>query len=348
MKLDKIVVGFLTTTALCSQAALASIYPGNVDIVNTELPYPNQKTLEVDYHMFGSEIFNNGRTVNFALTQDGGKSGINIGRDFADISCGSGGLGGTMRCVPSSSTQTYRVNLDSVLSENNRTALANSCVPYEFKVKASYSISSALSFNTVKIGGLGAPDWLVSSGSFSPNRVTAGSQVVINAEVSSANCAQKSGTAPTLAVYLANASKQLIYFYGETPIRLPNGSRHTITIPMLSGLTAGTYYLVLAVDRTNVVAETNENNNVAMGKITVIDSSATEQGIAAKSNVQSANSSGLMTYLTRTDEDNQNFVDPQLPVTPGMKMLKSKETNQDDLFNAINQLDAVALPEHQE
>ncbi|MDW6091671.1 CARDB domain-containing protein [Vibrio rhizosphaerae] len=347
MKLEKIVVGLLTTTALCCQTALASIYPGNVDIVNTDLPYPNQKVLEVDYHMFGSEIFNNGNTVNFALTQDGGKSGINIGRDFADISCGSGGLGGTMRCVPSSSTQTYRVNLDSVLSEQNKKVLADSCVPYEFKVKASYSISSALSFNTVKIGGEGAPDWLVSSGSFSPNQVAAGDQVVINAVVSSANCAQKSGTAPTLAVFLANADKQLIYFYGETPIRLPNGSSHTITVPMLSGLTAGTYYLVLAVDRTNVVAETNENNNIAMGKITVIDSAVGGQSIAPE-NEQSANTSGSMTYLSRTDEDNQNFVDPQLPVTPGMQVLKSREINQDDLFNAINQLDAVALPEHQE
>ncbi|MDW6002754.1 CARDB domain-containing protein [Vibrio mangrovi] len=333
MKLEKIIVGLITTTALCSQAAFASIYPGNVNIVNTELKYPAQKTLEVDYHMFGSEIFNNGNTVNFGLTQDGGDSFINIGRDFADISCGSGGLGGTMRCVPSSSTQTYSVNLDSVLSEQNKTVLANSCAPYEFQVKASYSISSALSMNTVKIGGQGAPDWLVSSGSFSPNQVAAGDKVVINAVVSSANCSQKSGTAPTLAVFLANADKQLIYFYGETPIRLPNGSSHTITVPMLSGLTAGTYYLVLAVDRTNVVAETNENNNIAMGKITVIDSSATEQGIAAKSNVQSANSSGLMTYLTRTDEDNQNFVDPQLPVTPGMKMLKSSELKDNDVIN---------------
>ncbi|SHF40915.1 CARDB domain-containing protein [Vibrio gazogenes] len=347
MKLDKIVVGFLTTTALCSQAALASIYPGNVDIVNTELPYPNQKTLEVDYHMFGSEIFNNGNTVNFALTQDGGNTFIGIGRDFADISCGSSGLGGTMRCVPSSSTQTYRVNLDSVLSEQNKTVLANSCVPYEFKVKASYSISSALSMNTVKIGGFGAPDWLVSSGKFSPNQVTAGGQVVINAEVSSANCAQKSGTAPTLAVYLANANKQLMYFYGETSVLLPYGSRHTITVPIPSGLTAGTYYLVLVVDRNNVVAETNENNNVATGKITVLNSAVSGQSIAPDAHQQSANTSGSVTYLSRTDEDNQNFVDPQLPVTPGMKVLKSKDTNQDDLFN-FNKLDAIASPEHQE
>ncbi|KUJ00761.1 CARDB domain-containing protein [Vibrio sp. MEBiC08052] len=332
MKLEKIVVGLITTTALCSQAALASIYPGNVDIVNTELPYPNQKTLEVDYRMFGSEIFNTGRTVNFALTQDGGKTFIDIGRDFADISCGSSGLGGTMRCVPSNSKQTYRVNLDSVLSEQNKKVLANSCVPYEFQVKASYSISSALSMNTVKIGGQGAPDWLVSSGSFSPNQVTAGGQVVINAEVSSANCAQKSGTAPTLAIYLANANKQLMYFYGETSVLLPYGSRHTITVPIPSGLTAGTYYLVLVVDRNDVVAETNENNNVAMGRITVIDSAVGGQSIAPE-NEQSANTSGSITYLSRTDKDNQNFVDPQLPVTPGMQMLKSSELKDNDVIN---------------
>ncbi|WNJ96367.1 CARDB domain-containing protein [Vibrio ruber] len=344
MKLEKIVVGLITTTALCSQAALASIYPGNVSIVNTELPYPNQKTLEVNYRMFGSEIYNSGKTVNFALTQNGGQTLIDIGRDFADISCGSSGLG--TRCTPSNAQQTYRVNLDMVLSEQNKNALANACVPYEFQVQATYNISKELSSNTVKIGTVKAADWLISSGSFSPNQVPAGGQVVINAEASTI-CPQRSGAAPTLAVFLANANNQLLYFYGETSVLLPYGSRHTITVPIPSGLTAGTYYLVLVVDRNDVVAETNENNNVATGKITVLNSAVGGQSIAPE-NEQSANTSGSITYLSRTDEDNQNFVDPQLPVTSGMKVLKSKETNQDDLFNAINQLDAVALPEHQE
>ncbi|WNJ96372.1 hypothetical protein RND59_04545 [Vibrio ruber] len=84
-----------------------------------------------------------------------------------------------------------------------------------------------------------------------------------------------------------------------------------------------------------------------MGKLTIIDSAVGGQSIAPE-NELSTNTSGSMTYLSRTDEDNQNFVDPQLPVTSGMQELKSREITQGDLFNAINQLDAVALPEHQE
>ncbi|CAM3544846.1 hypothetical protein VA7868_03035 [Vibrio aerogenes CECT 7868] len=307
MKLKKLVSGFICFTGLFAVPALASISVNNVS-VDKRVDYPSESTFNIEFGLFGSEIFVPPSAVGLYLTQDDGKSVISLGSAAAKINCGKSGLGTTL-CKPQSGTRKFTADVN-MLSAQNKNVLGHTCTPLEFKVLAKYSISSSLSSGVVKIGPSNPVDWLVSSGSLVPNKVSVGDKMKLKVTVST-GCSQTSGSAPKLALYMTDKNYNGLYYYGQFAGQLPNQASYTFTVPVPQ-LADGTYYMVMIVDPDGIVDELNEKNNAVGFKFTVSSSTSLSKEKATASEVVN---------LEDNASFSENFVEPQLPVTPALKVI---------------------------
>ncbi|QMV14554.1 CARDB domain-containing protein [Vibrio spartinae] len=175
-----------------------------------------------------------------------------------------------------------------------------------------------------------APDWLIASGSLSPGTVVAGGKVSVETTVAT-GCPQTSGTAPTLGVLLADANGQPLGLFGEIPIALPSGARYSFTLNIPKSLPAGNYMIVLSADYRQVVKETNESNNVAAARLTVV-SSAAEVAEAQAEQSSQLSTSGPVNYIDRSTMSSDIFMGAGVPEIKGMTVVEENTKVVDDLL----------------
>ncbi|MDW6093035.1 hypothetical protein [Vibrio rhizosphaerae] len=164
------------------------------------------------------------------------------------------------------------------------------------------------------------PDWLIASGSLSPSTVVAGGEVSVVTTVAT-SCPQTSGPAPTLGILLADTNGQPLGVFGELPIALPYGSKYSFTLPIPESLPADDYLIVLYADYRQVVKESNEDNNIAAARLTVVNSAA-EVADAQKEQSSQLSISGPVSYMDRSTLSADIFTGAGVPEIKGMTVLE--------------------------
>jgi hypothetical protein len=175
------------------------------------------------------------------------------------------------------------VNLNSYVGQTIQ-------LKFDGTVGSGWSSDMAIDNITMNGSGLsGQPDLTVSSPS-APSSATSGASITVSCTVS--NVGFGNAASSTLAYYLSTNS---IYDSGDTPLGnsgvaslVPNASAFkSASVSLPAGLTAGTYYILFRADDSNVVAETNENNNVAATPISIGAAPSCSDG------VQNGNETGV-------------------------------------------------------
>ncbi|ESP94748.1 MULTISPECIES: hypothetical protein [Pseudoalteromonas] len=255
------------TSSLFSASVLANITIGNVGFdSNTVIPNPGSANFNINYYLFGSQIFNPGGQVEFFLTKDGGATGYYVGREAPNLNCASNG------CRPINTQNTFKVSPFNI-DPTTKAYLSSLCLPTDFQVVARFNNSVSVSHNTASFGTVGKPDWLFHSGSMTPANISTGyaGNLKVTFVVKNDGC-PNSPVLPKVGVFLADANNNALAYFGAVQVLNDVGSQHEVLLPMRNlNLAKGSYRIVLMADVERKVNETNENNNFGAFTLNVTD-----------------------------------------------------------------------------
>ncbi|MCG8390328.1 MAG: hypothetical protein MJA30_32565 [Cytophagales bacterium] len=248
-----LIIGVFLLTAQAAQSQLS------INIVSVPTPIADPLGgFSVDYNLFGSKFGAGAASaqLRFFLSPDPTGNTFFVEVFSQQILLRGRGLGPYLPPLGTQSTFISRFGMQ----QNVVQTLENSCLTGTWYIlgvvdSSPAAVSAPTSFSNTQ------PDFEFVAGSLTPGTIPQGGTTNLQFAVRT-RC--PSPVASDVGVFLADATQQPIAFIGNVQLGPGAGTFSTGSIPITfsPALASGLYFILLAADINNVVAESNESNNV--------------------------------------------------------------------------------------